>query len=77
MHIYHLANFREKTIAFEDKEAIDQLRPLYNRYGNEFVESMYEKMEDYEDEYDDTYDSHEVGADDVDSAEELVNVSHR
>lgn len=68
---------KERAIAFEDKETIDQLRPLYNRYGNEFVESMYEKTEDYEDEYDDTYDSHEVGADDVDSAEELVNASHR
>ena len=72
-----MINFREKAIAFEDKETVDLLRPLYNRYGSEFVESMYEKTEDYDDEYDDTYDSHEVGADDVDSAEELVNASHR
>ena len=72
-----MINFREKAIAFEDKETVDLLRPLYNRYGSEFVESMYEKIEDYDDEYDDTYDSVEVGADDVDSAEELVNATHR
>ena len=53
------------------------MRPLYNRYGSEFVESMYDKIDDYEDEYDDTYDSNEVGADDVDSAEETVKASHR
>jgi hypothetical protein len=55
----------------EDKSELDKLRTLYSRYGNEDVESMYEKVAEYEDEYDDTYDSLLIGADDVDSADEL------
>jgi activating signal cointegrator complex subunit 2 len=67
------------TVAFlDDHSALATLKPLMERYGNEFVESMYDKNVDYEDvyedEYDDTYDSvnNAVGVNDDDSADELT-----
>ena len=64
---------REKTTnsILDDKGAIEDLLPLYQKYGSEDKESMYDKDADYDDEYDDTYDTNQVGADDADSADEL------
>ncbi|ELT91381.1 hypothetical protein CAPTEDRAFT_220768 [Capitella teleta] len=56
----------------EDKSGIENFRELYNRYGSEDVESIYDKVIEYDDEYDDTYDSHLIGANDGDSADELA-----
>lgn len=56
------------------KEVLKSLKPLFDRYASQQVESMYESANfEYEDEYDDTYDSNLVGADDADSADELTN----
>ena len=57
----------------DDKSELASFKPVFDRYGHEFVESMYEKVTDYEDEYDDTYDSNLIGADDADSADELTH----
>ena len=57
----------------DDKSSLAKLKPLYEKYSSEFSESMYEASPgEYEDEYDDTYDANEVGADDADSADELL-----
>lgn len=66
---------REKSqdmSVLEDKSGIENFRELYNRYGSEDVESIYDKVIEYDDEYDDTYDSHLIGANDRDSADELA-----
>ncbi|XP_064651306.1 activating signal cointegrator 1 complex subunit 2-like [Lineus longissimus] len=67
-------NVNEDMAALDDKRDLDSFRDVYNMYGNmDATESMYEmKNIEYDDEYDDTYDSHEVGADDADSADELT-----
>jgi len=66
----------DKTF-LDDRSSLATLKPLMERYGHEFVESMYDKdieYEDvYEDEYDDTYDSNVVGAIDDDSADEMTS----
>jgi activating signal cointegrator complex subunit 2 len=60
--------------ALDDKRDLSSFREVYNMYGHmDTTDSMYEmKNIEYDDEYDDTYDSHEVGADDADSADELT-----
>ena len=62
---------RDNALDMDDKSHLEQLKPLYQRYGSEFVESMYDKDVVYEDEYDDTYDSNAVGADDTNTADEM------
>ncbi len=62
------------TSMLDDKTELSELKPLYDKYGSQFVtDSMYSGCNDYDDEYDDTYDSNLVGADDADSADELSN----
>ena len=60
-----------------DKSSIRELKSLYDKYGHEDKESMYEHtnqfIDNYDDEYDDTYDVNTVGADDADSADELLH----
>ena len=64
----------EGKAVLDDKSELENVKALYNKYGNEYVESMYEAPNDneYEDEYDDTYDFNLIGADDADSADELT-----
>ena len=61
----------------DDKAAIRECKPIYDLYGNEERESMYDDdsgvVDAYDDEYDDTYDVNTVGADDADSADELTS----
>ena len=69
-------SFREKGLTMgllDDKEELSQVKELFNRYGSEDVDSMYDKHLEYDDEYDDTYDDNNVGADDADSADELTS----
>ena len=58
--------------ALDDKSHLDNFKAVYDQYGNEERESMYDAVDEYDDEYDDTYDTNLVGADDADSADELT-----
>ncbi|ESO83365.1 hypothetical protein LOTGIDRAFT_133587 [Lottia gigantea] len=68
---------KEEKAVFRDKNLIKELKPTYDAYGSMYVENMYDKNVEYddlyEDEYDDTYDTNNVGADDADSADELMS----
>lgn len=70
------SSLREKTphdmSALEDKSELASFKETFNRYAHESMDSMYDKVVDYDDEYDDTYDSNLIGADDADSADELM-----
>lgn len=53
----------------DDKNDVETVKELVLNYDEFF--------NDYEDEYDDTYDTHDVGAQDIDSADELSELTFR
>ena len=57
----------------DDKSIVADLKPLYDKYGHEDMESIYDKIpNEYEDEYDDTYDSNTIGVADTNDVDELT-----
>ena len=57
-----------KTV-LDDKKDVESFKEVVLNYDEPF--------NDYEDEYDDTYDTHDVGAQDIDSADELSEITMR
>lgn len=64
---------RDQKVDIDDKSIVKAVKATFEAYGNIDQDSMYDNQQMYEDEYDDTYDTNAVGADDVDSADELTN----
>lgn len=60
----------------------ENMRSVFNGEGDrqhikEFIFNYEEEFNDYDDEYDDTYDEHDVGAQDIDYADELSELTLR
>ncbi|XP_059151768.1 activating signal cointegrator 1 complex subunit 2-like [Physella acuta] len=64
---------KDQKVDIDDKTIVTVAKEKFEAYGNIDQDSMYDNQQMYEDEYDDTYDTNAVGADDVDSADELSN----
>eukprot|EP00061_Rhincodon_typus_P017581 g46337.t1 len=69
---------KEGTMLLDDKTHIAQQKERYNAYSVVVEEAPVEDgvqfyAGDYDDEYDDTYDGNQVGANDVDSDDELIS----
>ena len=68
----------EKNI-LDDKSSVKQLKGLYDLYGSQDQESMYDKTiqpDMYDDEYDDTYDMYQIGVAEVEPEVESTYNRH-
>ena len=77
-HYYMKSEILSKDIQdeiFNDKTASKDLRDYLATDDHDYAELKY--FDEYDDEYDDTYDSHNVGAMDADSGDELKDITTR